>query len=72
MSAITDCPKYVIVPNDPSRPIVGILTVADGRAEERFLAIAEELGFKPGEYEFRELIDLDQLYDDAGKVVRLV
>ena len=69
MSAITDCPKYVIVPNDPSRPIVGILTVADGRAEERFLAIAEELGFKSGEYQFREMVDLDQLYDNDGKVI---
>lgn len=67
MSALTDCQKLVLVPNDMEKPVVGILVAADGRAEERHRTIAHELGYSEGSYTLRNFEELEEAYEHQAK-----
>jgi hypothetical protein len=56
MSNVDSCIKIAIVPDDPSKPLIGPFILSDGDAEDRTIEFAHKLGYKDEEFELRQII----------------
>ncbi|HET7833197.1 MAG TPA: hypothetical protein VFK88_09560 [Gallionella sp.] len=66
MSCIDDCMTTVLVPNDPTKPIIGVFTIANGNSVEWHREYARSIGYKDDEYQFREIVFMGEARSSGG------
>lgn len=63
MSDIGSVVHTVLVPRDGKRPLIGPFAIAHGNSVQFHEETARELGFKPGEYTWREILSVEEALD---------